>query len=118
MPNTDESQSLSATIMLCAGKDCARKQFKPYERLRRAANDADIAVTKIGCQGSCAGPTAVVVVDGEHRWFEKLQKRRDHDDIIALAARASGDPSKRLADRELTGKRRRKAERKGLRIAS
>lgn len=111
MPNTTKSQSLPC-LRLCDGKDCAKKQPKAYERLNKTAAEAGVRVESVGCQGSCAGPTAVVDIDGELHWFERLQKRKDQAEVVALAAGERPRPSGRLAKLELTGKRRRKAARK------
>ena len=111
MPNTTKSQPLSC-LRLCNGKDCAKKQAKAYGRMQKVAAEAGVGVESVGCQGSCAGPTAVVRIDGELHWFERLQKRKDQAEVVALAAGEKPRPSKRLQKLELTGKRRRKAARK------
>jgi len=72
----------------------------------------------VTCQGSCAGPTAVVVVvDGELDWFERLQSGKERAGIVGLASGELTEVLARLEKRALSGKRRRKAA-KRLRVVS
>ncbi len=96
-------------LLLCEGKDCAKKQKCAYRKLAKAAGDAEVTVGLIGCQGSCTGPTAVVVDENGPRWFEDLKKPKSHEDVIALATGRATKPSKRLKKRELKGKQRKRA---------
>lgn len=108
VPNTHKSP----TVLLCAGKDCFAKRRSDFKSLRRAADDAGLCVDLVRCQGSCAGPTAVLHIDGDPRWFEKLQSAKAQRDVIDLARGEIDEPTKRLRARELTGKRRKKARKK------
>lgn len=113
MPNAGQSDSLrAAPLRVCNARDCAVKHRRAVERLEASARSAGLGVEHIGCQGNCAGPTAVVLVDGEHRWFEKLRSRRARTDLIALATGELPAPTATLAARELTDERRAAAARK------
>lgn len=105
MPNKPESE----VLLLCSGTSCAKKERSAYEQLRSAARKTDLLVTNVGCQGSCEGPTAVLTVDGEYRWFERLQSKKSQNDLLRLATAEIEVVPKRLAKRELTGKQRTKA---------
>lgn len=105
MPNTSDSGAL----FLCSGKSCAKKEQSAYEQLRSAARKSDLLVAPVGCQGSCEGPTAVLTIDGNYRWFERLQSKKSQQDLLRLATAEIDVVPKRLAKRELTGKQRAKA---------
>lgn len=96
-------------LMLCAGKDCAKKHPTAFEALTKRADDAGCAVDFVKCQGSCEGPTAVVHNGNTVRWFERLAKPKTQRDLVALASGAAAEPSARLTKHELTGKARTKA---------
>lgn len=108
MPNTNGS----ATLLLCNGKDCHKKQRAAYDRLESAAHEAGLDVAGVPCQGSCVGPTAVVETPDGPRWFENLQSANATEAVVAFALCPSKKPKKALQKRELVGKRRAKAERK------
>ncbi len=109
MPNTP----LAACLLICEGSDCRKKQAKAYAALVRAAEQAGVSALPVKCQGSCVGPTAVVVDDSGPRWFEDLRSEKARRDLILSATRVSlggkAKPSQRLKDREMTGKKRKKA---------
>lgn len=107
-------------LLLCEGKDCAKKQKCAYRKLQKAAAKAEVAVGLVGCQGSCTGPTAVIVDETGPRWFEDLKKSKAHADVIELAARQQSKPTKRLKKRELKGKQRKRARKRlarGMRVS-
>lgn len=95
-------------LLLCAGKDCYRKERSAFKKLEAEAGNAGLVLTKIKCQGSCKGPTAVVPTESGPRWFEAVDSPNRRDDLIRFAV-SGAEPSRRLAKRELTGKRKRKA---------
>ncbi len=108
MPN----ESRSPALFLCAGKDCFRDERAAFDALRSRATDAGLEVDTIRCQGSCAGPTAVVDLGQGPRWFERLQTTKVQIDLVQYASGTEAIPTTRLAKRELTGKRRKKAAKK------
>ena len=118
MANTLQRDPLSAapegfaTLLVCEGKDCAKKQSCAYAKLLKAAKTADVGVQLIGCQGSCTGPTAVLIGADGPRWFEDLKKPKAQADVIALAQGAIAKPTKRLKKRELRGTQRKRAKKK------
>lgn len=109
MPNT----SSTACLLICNGGGCRKKQKKAYKALVRSISDAGLDSTPVGCQGSCVGPTAVIVDESGPRWFEDLRSPKSQADVVAAATRVSlGEktrPSKRMSKRELTGKQAKKA---------
>lgn len=118
MPNSDPV----ACLLICGGQDCRKKQKKAYRALVRSVADAGIDATEVPCQGSCVGPTAVIVDSSGPRWFEDLRSPKARADVVVAATRVSlggkAKPSKRLQSRELTGKKRKKAARRLERLAS
>ncbi|MFN3219683.1 MAG: hypothetical protein ACE367_24625 [Acidimicrobiales bacterium] len=119
MPNTKQLASLevsslevSGLLMLCAGKDCARKESGAFEDLVTRAGAGGCTVEYVKCQGSCTGPTAVVHDGARLRWFERLDKPGVRRDLVAFAAGTAVEIPKRLAKRELTGRSRDKAHRR------
>jgi len=102
----------SPVLYLCAGKDCFRKERGAYVQLKGSAQCAGLTVQTVKCQGSCAGPTAVVAVDGGHRWFERLQSKSVQQDLVSFATAPTSSPTSRLKKRELSGKQRQKAKKK------
>lgn len=116
MPNkkAPSGQTLDANgadLLLCAGKDCFRNEQTAFKKLEASAGNAGLQLQKINCQGSCKGPTAVVQTPCGPRWFESLDSNKVQHDLIAFATGAE-PPSRRLAKRELTGKRKQKAAKK------
>ncbi len=83
-----------------------------FDSLRCRAVEAGLEVGTVRCQGSCAGPTAVVDLGAGPRWFERLQTTKVQIDLVRYAAGTESAPTGRLAKRELTGKRRKKAAKK------
>lgn len=113
MPNKKAGWSRNLTVaeptlLLCAGKDCFRNEHTAFKKLEASASNAGLQLEKIKCQGSCKGPTAVVPTESGPRWFEALDSAKSRGDLIAFATGAE-QPTRRLAKRELTGKRRKKA---------
>lgn len=107
----------SDCLLLCSGSSCRKKHSAAFAQLLTAADRAGISADTVKCQGSCAGPTAVVLQGGQYRWFEKLQREKLHADLIDLASGQESRPSKRLAAVELKGKKRDRAARKlGVRL--
>ncbi len=100
------------SLLVCEGKDCAKKQSCAYNKLLKAAKKSEVAVELVGCQGSCTGPTAVVIDADGPRWFEDLKTPKSHDDVIALAEGTLANPTKRLKKRELRGSQRKRAQKK------
>lgn len=114
MPNTHQLAYLDipGLLMLCAGKDCARKEARAFEDLVTRAGAGGCTVEFVKCQGSCTGPTAVVHDGVRLRWFERLDKPGARRDLVAFATGTAVEMPKRLAKRELTGKSRDKAHRR------
>ena len=107
-------------LLLCEGKNCAKKQKCAYRKLTKAAASAEVPVGLVGCQGSCTGPTAVLVDEDGPRWFEDLQKSKARADVIRLATGQRTKPTNRLKKRELKGKQRKRARKrlaKGIRLS-
>lgn len=98
--------------MLCAGKNCLQKHRKPNQQIREAARDAGVQTGTFSCIGTCTGPTAVVVINGKHRVYERLAKNQSQQDLIDLARDAKAKPSSRLKQRRITGKKAKLASRK------
>lgn len=98
-------------LLLCAGKDCFRKEKKAFKNLEDSAGNAGLQLHKIKCQGTCEGPTAVVPTPCGPRWFEALDCPKLQTDLVSFATGAEA-PSRRLTKRELTGKRKKKAAKK------
>lgn len=105
MPNSSRSPSL----LLCSGKGCLKKTGREHSKLTKAAADLDLRFDPVSCQGACTGPTVVVVTGDHTRWFEGVTGSKTRRDLFAFAAEETTQVSKRLAKRELTGKRRAKA---------
>lgn len=113
MPNRSGSEILQgSSVMLCGGKDCAKKQRSAFKNLRSTLRSAGATVTPVECQGSCAGPTAVIRIGGDVRWFERLQGASSQHDLAEIAVGERSEVTRRLAKRELTGKKRAKAAKK------
>ncbi len=108
----DAAAGITSALMLCVGKDCAKKHPTAFDDLARRARAGGCDVDFVKCQGSCTGPTAVMHDGDRYRWFEDLAKTKARKDLVALATGASTEVSDRLATRELTGRARAKAERK------
>jgi len=112
MPNTPPKECL----FLCHGKDCKKKQSAAYRALLNQSEAALEHVGSVGCQGSCVGPTAVVATKNGPVWFEDLRSSKSRNDLVEYAVQISAGkkakPTKRLAKRELTGKRKKEAKRK------
>ena len=111
MPNKPQP----VCLFLCNGGAC-QKQSKAYAGLQREAQSASLTFASISCHGSCSGPTAVVIGPDGPRWFENLRGKAVRRDLIALVDGATSSPhaaaTERLRKRELTGKRRTKAQRR------
>lgn len=99
-------------LLLCDRKSCAKSEKCAFKDLQKQAKRAEVPVEFVGCQGSCSGPTAVVIDENGPRWFEDLSKRKARTDVIALVTQEATKPSKRLKKRELTGKQRKRAAKK------
>jgi hypothetical protein len=118
MPNTHQlapfeaSGDTSGLLMLCTGKDCARKQSRAFQDLVDRAGAGGCTVEFVRCQGSCSGPTAVVHDGHRLRWFEKLDKPGARRDLVSFATGTAVEIPKRLAKRELTGRSRDRAQRR------
>jgi len=108
MPNAPESP----TLLMCAGKDCFQKCKPAFTHLAGVAGEIGVSVDTVECLGACSGPTAVVVRSDGTRCFDELAGAKVQRDICRFAAGRDDEPSKRLAKRELSGKRRKKAERR------
>lgn len=108
MANTPTTDGL----LLCNGKSCSKKQRSAYKRLRSLAKEAGLEVDSVPCQGSCGGPTAVVLCENGPRWFERLEKREVQVELVSFAAGQSKKPPKRVRKRELEGKQKNKAAKK------
>ena len=80
-------------LFLCNGGAC-EKQRKAYAGLQREAQSASLTFASISCQGSCSGPTAVVVGPEGPRWFENLRGKVVRRDLIALADGATNNPNR------------------------
>lgn len=102
----------AGSLLVCEGKDCAKKQSCAYRKLLKAAKKSEVSVQLVGCQGSCTGPTAVVVGADGLRWFEDLKGPKSQADVIALAEGKLAKPTKRLKKRELRGNHRERARKK------
>ena len=98
----------SQTLLLCAGKHCFKNQRPAFNDLRSSAIDAGLQLSLVKCQGSCKGPTAVVLTPNGPRWFEGLGSKALRSDLVSFATNPS-EPSKKLIKRELRGKRKKKA---------
>ena len=109
MPNA----STTACLLICGGTGCRKKQKKAYKALVQSVSDAGIITEEVKCQGSCVGPTAVIVDERGPRWFEDLRSTKAQADVVTAATRVTlggkTKPTKRLRNRELTGKKRKKA---------
>lgn len=109
MPNTKGPDCL----LLCNGKGCAKKQKKAYKKLEKRFEKQGLVAIDVACQGSCVGPTVVLVDDDGPRWFEDLRSEKAQRDVVESAVRVvagkKAKPSKRLRSRELTGKQRTRA---------
>lgn len=109
MPNNPPA----ACLLICGGQGCRKKQKKAYKALLRSVSDAGLITEEVKCQGSCVGPTAVIVDRSGPRWFEDLRSTKAQADVVTAATRVTlgkkTKPSKRLKSRELTGKKRKKA---------
>ena len=103
-----------ARLLLCDRKSCAKSEKCAFKDLKKQAKLAEVPVEFVGCQGSCSGPTAVVIDENGPRWFEDLRTRKARADVIALATQGVHKPSKHLLKRELTGKQRKRAFKKLL----
>ena len=112
----------AACLLICGGSDCRKKQKKAYNALVRSVSDAGLATEEVKCQGSCVGPTAVIVDKSGPRWFEDLRSVKAQADVVTAATRVTlggkTKPTKRLQSRELTGKKRKKAAKRLERLAS
>jgi len=112
MPNIDRP----ACLLLCDGKGGAKKQKRAYNQLTKRLADEGIAVQDVSCQGSCVGPTAVLIDADGPRWFEDLRTKSSHLAVVEASVRISrgkkAKPTKPLRKRELVGKQRRRAEKR------
>lgn len=99
-------------VLLCTKGDCRRTRRDDFDALRDQLLEAGITPGEVGCQGSCEGPTAVVRVGDDLRWFERLQSGKARKGLVELATGATHEPTGALRKRELTGARRRKATKK------
>ena len=113
MPNSEQlaSKHDQQTLLLCAGKDCFKKQRPAFEDLRSSAIDAGLSLSLVKCQGSCKGPTAVVQTPEGPRWFEALDTKKLRKDLVSFAVDTS-ELSRKLTKRELQGKKKNKAAKK------
>ncbi|HWL45725.1 MAG TPA: hypothetical protein VNQ73_22475 [Ilumatobacter sp.] len=91
-------------VALCSGKDCRKRA--EYRDLRTAV--AEVAsVEPVRCLDLCDSPVAVVRPGTPDAVvFDKLRTSKQHRDLAAFVAGAA--PSARLAERQVTGKSRRK----------
>ena len=109
-------------LLLCNGKGCKKKQKNAYNALVKRLAEHGLKPTDIACQGSCVGPTVVLVDKNGPRWFEDLHSKSARTDVVESAVRvASGrkaKPSNRLRKRELTGKQRQRAAKRLAKAAS
>ncbi len=100
MPNSTKS----STLLVCGGKDCVKKSKREASSLVKAAKKAGLTIETVTCLGACSGPTAVVLTSNGPRCFENLKGTGVQHDLCELATNSVSPPSKRLAERELTGK--------------
>ena len=100
------------TLLLCSGKHCLKKKSSAYRSLEGAIVEADISFTTVACVGTCSGPTAMVCRGSTQRWFEDLGSSKAQRDLVSYAIRSSKKPSERLKKRELTGKKRKKVQKR------
>lgn len=116
MANTFLAEHLPADgetrVFVCKAKGCAKKHKCEFNKLIQAVAAADVRVDLVGCQGSCSGPTAVIVDSDGPRWFEDLLSKSGRADLVSLATGEIDKPTKRLKKRELTGKQKKRALRK------
>ena len=109
MPN----ERTSDCLLVCTGGGCRKKQKKAFKALVSALSEAGVESGEVRCQGSCVGPTVVIVDEAGPRWFEDLRSSRAQADVVESVTRVQlgGNikPSKRMKKRELTGKQRKKA---------
>jgi len=112
MPNTSRPECL----LLCNEKGCAKKQKKAYAKLARRLTDAGIETKDVACQGSCIGPTVVLTDADGPRWFEDLRTKSSQEAVVEASLRVArgkkAKPAKSLQKRELTGKQRRRAQKR------
>ena len=94
------------SIALCTGSDCRkRSEHGVLDRALRGIAE----VVPVRCLGLCHSPVAAVLdAAGRHVIFERLRSPKVRRDLVALVARGA-QPSKRLADRRVTGTAHRKA---------
>ncbi len=101
------TQGTHQGLLLCAGKDCFRNERAAFKKLEAAATNAGLELARVTCQGSCKGPTAVVPTADGPRWFENLGSKKARRDLVAFAT--GEGTTKTLRNRELAGKRKKKA---------
>ncbi|MDG2026107.1 MAG: hypothetical protein P8J50_03300 [Acidimicrobiales bacterium] len=101
-----------SSLLLCKGKDCASECKREFDDLTVRAETSGLEVGLVRCQGACTGPTAVVVGPDGPRWFEDLKSTKAQEDLCAFALGTEVELPRRLLRRELTGKARKKAEKK------
>lgn len=89
---------------------------KAYNSLLKRFAKHGLAATDIACQGSCVGPTLVLIDADGPRWFEDLRSSKAQHDVVESAVRVncgkSMKTSNRLSKRELTGKQLKRASKR------
>jgi (2Fe-2S) ferredoxin len=67
-------------VLVCTGKDCT----KAGSRLLCALLGDEANVTRVGCQKVCEGPVVGIELDGELRWFERLDSDKARDALLEI----------------------------------
>lgn len=92
----------TATVALCVGKDCRKRN--EHRLLRRDLRRNGTDIVDVACIGVCAGP--IVALDpysATPTVLQKLRSKRARRDIVATST--TGRLSKELKERRISGKR-------------
>ncbi len=102
---------MAPTVVVCGGKDCARKRPDEHGALSGALDPgADVVPTS--CLGICKGPVAVLDPEGDAVVVARVRKPKHRR---ALLEHLGGSPARKpLRSRVVTGKKAKKARRKAL----
>lgn len=100
-------------VVVCGGKDCARKRADEHRLLLDVLGD-DVEVVPSSCLDICSGPVAVLDVAGDAPLVvEKVRKGKHRRAVVAHLQGADG--GKPLRSRRVGGKAARKARKKARR---